>query len=292
MDTLLSNCRDKTAIMKNIQNLQLSHQTVARRAELFDNDICNTISRKISEAKSISLCLDESTDINDNSQLVIWIRIVDKTLNFTDEILDLDILKTTTKGIDIFELLKSSLARFNISFDQITSITTDGAAAMTGYKSGLVALVRQQNKNLLSFHCIIHQESLLGKLGIFSAKPMADNVMKITNKLISGGALKHRQFRLLLEENNSILSDLSKMQQVRWLSCQKVFNQFLTILDFIKEFVNQQNLTIPELDDSQWISDLSFFADLTTHFAILNKQLQGNFTTLSSLIKIKKGKIH
>ena len=80
---------------------------------------------------------------------------------------------------------------------------------------------------------------------------MADNVMNIINKLVSRGALKHRQFRLLLEENNSIISDLSKMQQVRWLSCQKVFNQFMTILDLIKDFVSLQGLIIPELDDYQ-----------------------------------------
>ena len=215
--------------------------------------------------------------MQDNAQLIIWIRIVDDNLRYFDEIFDLQLLKGTTKGVDIFEALKKSLDAFEISFKQITAITTDGAAAMTGNKSGLIALIRKENPLIHSFHCIIHQESLVAKLGIKSAKPMADKVMSIVNKLISGGALKHRQFRNMLEETNAALPDISKMQQVRWLSCQKVFNEFLQIIDQIKDYVNEQQLDIPELQDQIWVNDLAFFSDLTTHFRRLNLQLQGIF---------------
>ncbi|MEN2500014.1 MAG: hypothetical protein MHMPM18_004189 [Marteilia pararefringens] len=41
---------------------------------------------------------------------------------------------------------------------------------MTGCKSGLIALMKKDNPNLKSVDCLIHQESLIAKLGVPDAK--------------------------------------------------------------------------------------------------------------------------
>ena len=102
MDILLDNCRDKKRLIQNIKGLQLSRQTMAKRSETFDEQICKILESKIKDAKSISICLDESTDLNDNSQLIIWVRIVDKKLNFSDEILDLENLKKKLQEVKTY----------------------------------------------------------------------------------------------------------------------------------------------------------------------------------------------
>ena len=94
-------------------------------------------------ASAISVCLDESCDINDVAQLVIWARIVDSNLDFDDEILDLQPLTSTTKSVDIYEALVKTLQIYKMNIQEVTSITTDGAAAMTGTKSGLIALIKK-----------------------------------------------------------------------------------------------------------------------------------------------------
>ena len=275
MDILLTNCRDRERISENIRGLQLSHQTVSRRLDDFGAEIDNKIKKKIQSANAISICLDETTDLHDNSQLITWVRFVDENLNFFDEILDLQILSETTRGVDIFNSLKSTMTDYQIDFSKITAVTTDGAAAMTGYKSGLMSYIKKENPKIAFFRCIIHQESLLAKLGISSAKPMADQVMSIINKVISGGALKHRLFRKFLNENGAPISDLTKMQQVRWLSCRKVFNDFILILPEIREFAKENKINLDHMHDDIWLSDLAFFTDLTDHFAELNLKLQG-----------------
>ena len=198
MGVLLSKSRDKNGIMNSIKSLQLSHQTISRRAQLFSSKLKEKLIFEISKSRAISICLDESTDQKDMSQLIIFIRIVREDNSFIDEIMDLKPLKLTTKAIDIFNVLKESLADHEISFGDITAITTDGAAAMTGSKSGLTALLKRENPLIKSFKCIIHQESLIAKLGISSAKKFADNVMKIVNKIVSAGSLRHREFKALL----------------------------------------------------------------------------------------------
>ena len=216
MKILLANCRDKSSIIQNIQNLQLSHQTLARRSELFGQEIESILYDKIHNSKSISICLDETTDINDASQLVTWVRIVNHDLTILNEILDLRCLLSTTKSVDIFASLKDTLRNFDLSFKDIVSVTTDGAAAMTGERSGLIALIRNENQNIKHFHYIIHQESLMAKMGIPAAKTMADKVMHIVNKIIGAGALRHRKFKIFLKEVEATIPDISKMQQVRW----------------------------------------------------------------------------
>ena len=60
----------------------------------------------------------------------------------------------------------NSLIRSGLSLDKLASITTDGAPSLKGKHSGLVKLMNDKIKedfplhNVLSCHCIIHQESL------------------------------------------------------------------------------------------------------------------------------------
>ena len=84
-------------------------------------------------------------------------------------------------------------------------------------------------------------------------------VMSIVNKLINRDALKHRQFPNMLQETDAALRDLPKMQQFRWHSCQKVFNELLQIFNKIKECIKEQQLDISELHDQIWVNDLLFF---------------------------------
>ena len=89
---------------------------------------------------------------------------------------------------------------------------------MTGSKSGLTSILKREKSAHKLFKRIIHQESLIAKLGISSAKNFADNVMKIVDKIVYAGYLRHRKFKALVEETDSCFSNLSKIQQVRWLS--------------------------------------------------------------------------
>ena len=110
-----------------------------------------------------------------------------------------------------FNALKKPHEDYSIDINKITCITTDGAASMTKCKSGLIALMKKYNQNLKSVHCLIHQESLIAKLGVPDAKKMADVVMSIVNKCISAGATKRRSFWSFLEESQTEVPDLVKM---------------------------------------------------------------------------------
>ena len=293
MECLLSNHPDKGKLLTTISTIQLSRPTVTRRAATIAEVIDSQLKKQLKNCLAISVCMDESTDINDVAQLLIFVRLVDSDLNFHDKLIAMKSLKSTTTGYDIFEALQEAFSQFNISVKDLVSATTDGASAMKGLKSGVIGRLLNINPNCLHFHCIIHQEALSAKYGIPNAKTYADLIMKLVNKCVAAGALRHRRFKKYLEDTDADFSDLTKMQQVRWLSCEKVFKQFFAMRTEIFEFLQQE---CPEFDCQQflepdWIEKLAFMTDITSHLAGLNRNLQGkqnlSWNSFESVIEFK-----
>lgn len=111
-------------------------------------------------------------------------------------------------------------------------MTTDGAPSMVGKEKGLIALLRNDPEmpDFFSYHCILHQEQLCSKLRGGELKVTMDSVTRTVNFILAH-ALKHRQFRSLVEEFQSAYSvcalklfplpytDLAMHAEVRWLIC-------------------------------------------------------------------------
>ena len=88
------------------------------------------------------------------------------------------------------------------------SVATDGARSMTGMHQGFVVLLQKSlDRQLLTFHCILHQEALCAQTFPPECTQVMNVVLQITNKIMAK-ALNHRQFRMLLDEVDSMYSDL------------------------------------------------------------------------------------
>ena len=78
-------------------------------------------------------------------------------------------LHDTTKGSDLFSAIEACINRYNLPWEKLCGLTTDGAPEMTGKNNGLVGLLEEKlkdcsNHKLISIHCIIHQEALCAKV--------------------------------------------------------------------------------------------------------------------------------
>lgn len=89
--------------------------------------------------------------------------------------------------------------------------------------------------------------------------------------------LNHRQFKSLLEEMNAMHQDLVYFCEVRWLSRGAMLQRFYDLRNEIVTFLKQKNagFGIDELSDPDWLTDLAFLTDFTSHMNKLNLQLQG-----------------
>ena len=188
-------------------------------------------------AEEISICLDETTDCTDNAQLVTFIRAVDKEFNITQRKCFRFILSKQTLQVKRYLIKsKNQSEKFGLN-KKITSVTTDGGRSMVGSNIGLSKkledYMKEQNIHINKFHCLLHQEALCAKSANIPGvmKLVVDTINKIrSNKL------HHRQFRELLEENDSEYGEILYFTESRWLSRANCLDRFYSLLPDIKEF--------------------------------------------------------
>lgn len=166
----------------------------------------------------------------------------------------------------------------------MVSVATDGAPSMRGTQKGFVTLLQKSlDRELLTFHCILHQEALCAQTFPPEIKEVMDLVIQIVNKIMAKG-LNHRQFCSLLDEVDSAYSDLLLRNKVRWLSRGEVLKRFAACLEHVKTFLESKGLTYPELEHPDWLEKLHFMVDMTGHLNMLNKSLQGKGRTALQML--------
>ena len=185
-----------------VEQVSLSRFAVARRVDDLSENIEVSLKDRISKCSAFSIVLDESTDLSDTAQLVVFMRGVTDNFQVTEEFLHMAIMQSTTTGQNICEEVTKMMNKFEIDSSKLVGITTDGAASMVGKNNGFVKRFLDviQTKNVLVSHCIIHQESLCSK--VLSFGEVMKNVVSCVNYIRSRG-LNHRQFKLFLQALNS-----------------------------------------------------------------------------------------
>jgi hypothetical protein len=119
-----------------VENVPSSRHTIERRISTITFDIFSTLKNNIANCLFLSLALNESTDIQDKSQLAIFVRYVTRDVDVKEELLDLISLKETTRGVDIKIAFDETLRKAEIPLNKIMSISTDEAPSMVGCKNG------------------------------------------------------------------------------------------------------------------------------------------------------------
>uniref|UniRef100_A0A3P8U9K1 HAT C-terminal dimerisation domain-containing protein n=1 Tax=Amphiprion percula TaxID=161767 RepID=A0A3P8U9K1_AMPPE len=236
---------------RQISKLQLSDSTLSRHVENILDDLFIKLIDDLKKTQNFNLAIDESTDVSDTVQLMIWARFFNGD-TFMEEMLALLPLTGQTRGEDICLVLTDFFQGpgREIDLGKLVSITTDGAPSMVGKERGLVALMRK--------------EDLCCKLKGGELKTTMGKVVKVVN-YIRGDALKHRQFRTLVEEYNTQYEDLMLHAAVRWMSRGIVLEK---LVDLLMKFA----------------LEAAFLVDTTKHLNSLNLKLQGNNKLLPALV--------
>ena len=102
-------------------------------------------------------------------------------------------------------------------------------------------------------------------------------VVKCVNK-IRAKSLNRREFRQFLEDIGQHYGELLLHCEVRWLSKGMVLSRFWSLKDSVHQFLTEINELSEErkyLLDDEWLNDLDFLVDITSHLNDLNVKLQG-----------------
>ncbi|XP_008849336.1 general transcription factor II-I repeat domain-containing protein 2 isoform X3 [Nannospalax galili] len=241
---------------------------------------------KIRSFVAYSLAIDEITDINDTTQLAIFIRGVDDSFDASEELLDTVPMTGVKSGNEVFSRVEKSLRKFNIDWSKLVSVASTGTPAMVDANSGLVTKLRSRaamsckGSDLKSVCCIIHPEALCSqrlKMG-----HVMDVVVDSVNWICSRG-LNHGEFTTLLYELDSQYGSLLYHTGIKWLSRGLVLQRFFESLEEIDSFMSSRGKPVPQLSSRDWILDLAFLVDITTHLNTLDVSLQGHSQVVTQM---------
>ena len=185
------------------------------------------------------LAFDESADICDVAQLSIFVRGIDDNFNVFEELIGFESLHGKTRGSDIFEKVKLCLESQPLDLNKLLGVCTDGAPSIIGKAAGAVALLeRFLGLPVLKYHCIIHQESLCGK--VLHLQHVMVPVVKCVNKIRARG-LNRRQFREYCELLDGEYGDFILHCEVRWLSRGQVLKRFWKLKRIVRNFLEEKD---------------------------------------------------
>lgn len=267
----------------------MSASSATNKTEILTQDVLAQLDEAIHKAPCIGLAVDESTDVSDNAQLLVFVRFFNKDKEeFCEDLLGVTPLQTSTRGEDIYLAIKEMLTKRAIELKQVVSVTTDGAPAMVGRERGAVARMKEDNPQLISYHCIIHQSVLCSTLSDEYAEVM-NTMMRMINFLRASSSHQHRMLREFLREVDANADDLLLHNNVRWLSKGRVLERFWSIreeiADFLAQLKSQKATTFSLfLEDDKKMDIVAFLVDITSHLNELNLKLQGKDNSVCDLM--------
>uniref|UniRef100_A0A8I3VW15 General transcription factor II-I repeat domain-containing protein 2B n=1 Tax=Callithrix jacchus TaxID=9483 RepID=A0A8I3VW15_CALJA len=234
---------------------------------------------KIRSFVAYSIAIDEITDINNTTQLAIFIRGVDENFDVSEELLDTVPMTGTKSGNEIFLRVEKSLRKFSIDWSKLVSVASTGTPAMVDPNNGLVTKLKSRvatfskGAELKSICCIIHPESLCAQK--LKMDHVMDVVVNSVNWICSRG-LNHSEFTTLLYELDSQYGSLLYYTEIKWLSRGLVLKRFFESLEEIDSFMSSRGKPLPQLSSIDWVRDLAFLVDMTVHLNTLSISLQGH----------------
>ncbi|KAJ8881781.1 hypothetical protein PR048_018267 [Dryococelus australis] len=204
-------------LISELKSKMQRHRSTFFKATHVQKVMCAGILRikKLRNVNIFSVALDESTDITNICQLLIFVKTVDEQFSIKEELLDLVLLPTSAKGSDIYSVLVSVVEKYR-GFSKCSCIATDGAKCMT--------------INLLKL-CDVMKDVTRGG-----------------NK-----AQSHRKLVEFLKELSVEFHDITLHSEIRWLSAGKTLTAFFAgkiEYDYLGKLQNKECLcTLPFLTD-------------------------------------------
>ena len=168
-------CGEKAARQLNL--VPLSNDTVSRRIVDMADDVKNILIERIKKSRYFSIQLDETTDVADLANLLVYVRYEYDGAS-QEDFLFCQILITRTTAEHIFLLLNTFMEENCLDWKKCVGVCTDGARAMTGRHNGVAARISEVATEMRWTHCSIHREALAVKKMPEDLKSVLDSAVK------------------------------------------------------------------------------------------------------------------
>jgi hypothetical protein len=263
---------------KKLAKVSLSNSTMKTRIDELAKDIELQVLEKIHSSPVFAIQCDETTDVAQLSQLMVYIRFIGST-HIEEEMLFCRPLETTAKAEDVFEAVASYFDRNSMKWENLVGICTDGAPAMLGSRSGFISRMKHRSPNAVGTHCVIHREALASRTLSSAMNKTLSIAIRVVN-FVKTTPVKSRLFARLCKDMDSDHETLLFHTSVRWLSKGNMLARVYEMREEVKLFLEAQGKhdILLSFTSQSFQLVLAYLVDIFEALNLLNTFLQGKNT--------------
>lgn len=136
---------------KQLDMIPLSNDTVRRRIESMALNVKEILIAHIQQSDFFAIQLDESLDVTNYVQLMVYVRYICQT-TIKEDFLFCETLLSRTTANEIFKKLDNFIEENGLHWQRCVGFCFDGARAMTGKYKGVVTKVKSVAPNCTFIH--------------------------------------------------------------------------------------------------------------------------------------------
>ena len=182
------------AVANKLAMVPLSNDIIKCRIQGISEDVLQQTIASVKRSGKFSLQLDETIDIGNDAQLMMFVRYLD-----TNDYMEQFLFCRPLAKEQIFKKVNSFFKKQQLQWSDCVSVCEDGASSMMGCKKGFMSFVKKENKNISVVHCLIQRENLTAKEIQGDLAIVFTEVVSVVN-FIKSRPLHTRLFRVLCDE--------------------------------------------------------------------------------------------
>ena len=202
--------------------------------------ILRKIAESLQSTSFFTIMVDETTDVSNVEQVVICLRWVSEKFEVLEDFIGLYEVASTAAE-NIYATITDVLLRLNLAISKVRGQCYDGAATMSGAKSGVVTRLNAAEPRAVFTHCYGHSLNLACSDTIKKCKLMQD-ALDTTHeviKLVKKSPARDAIFKQLKEEMASDSPGIRVLCLTRWtvraVALKSILDNFNVLLELWAE---------------------------------------------------------
>ena len=193
--------------------------------------------------KFYSIIADETMDNAKLEQVAFCVRYCDDNLEIFERFLGF-YTTPTTDSETMYDLIKSLIDSFKLTNKCLVGQGYDGAATMSGNKTGVAKRIIKEIPTALYVHCHSHRLNLALMEASSHYKEIRDTLNTIENiyAFVERSAKRHAQFQHIQDSNKQVT--LKKYCQTRWSSHLQALKAVVKTFTEIKTFLTVNKILL------------------------------------------------
>ena len=199
------------------------------------------ISSKIAEKSKPVFCLstDGSNDNNDKFYPLV-ISYIDEGKHCVSLLSVPTVTEASCTGENIFQVLDTELAKFDLSWENCIAFGSDNAPVMVGGKKGVYGFIKERAASVYSAGCPCHLLHIAAKNGAKTLALQVEDVLTDAYYYLKHSAKRQTEFKEIQELSSGENLKVLKHVPTRWLSLKHCTDRLLHLRTPLRDYFRKE----------------------------------------------------